>query len=124
MLVDSLKKNPFTLERKIWRRYNTQQISLKGRFLMIKPGNFKPNVRALDDIASLAGGAVNILASLRHQMRNEIKSRIDETIDRLDLVPREDYDSLQARVNELSERLQKLEEKQKTKKPSGKKNND
>ncbi len=91
---------------------------------MIKPGNLKPNVRALDDIASLAGGAVNILASLRHQMRNEIKSRIDETIDRLDLVSREDYDALQARVNELSERLQKLEQKPKAKKSSGKKNND
>lgn len=87
---------------------------------MIKPGNFKPNTRALDDIASLAGGAVNILASMRHQIRNEIKSRIDETIDRMDLVPREDYEALQAQVKDLNERLEKLE----TKKSKANKNND
>lgn len=81
---------------------------------MIKPGNFRPDPKAFDDIASLAGGAVNILASLRQQLRNEIKSRIDETIDRLDLVPREDYDALQARVDALSARLDNMENKTKT----------
>lgn len=83
---------------------------------MLKPNNLKPNTKALDDIASLAGGAVNVLSSVRAQIKNEIKARVDDTIDRLDLVPREDFDRLQARVDALSAQLEELQPKKKTKK--------
>lgn len=88
---------------------------------MMKPGDFRPNTKAFDDIASIAGGAINIVASLRHQIRNEIKSRIDETIDRLDLVPREDLDVLQARLDDMQARLDTLEQAAKPKKAAPKK---
>lgn len=81
---------------------------------MIRPGK-----QAFEDLAGMAGGAMNIMAGLREQIKNEIKSRVDETLARLDVVPKEDYDALQARVDDLASRLETLEKQ--TKKPTAKK---
>lgn len=61
--------------------------------------------KIFDDLARLAGGAVNIMSGLQQQVRDEIRSRFDEFAARLDLVPREDFDALQARVDALSKKV-------------------
>ncbi len=90
--------------------------------------------RFLDDIARVAGGAINIVSGLQQQVREDIRSRMDDMATRADLVPREDLDraesmilKLRQRVDDLEARLDKIEGKKVTtpkteaKKPAAKK---
>ncbi len=78
----------------------------------------KPKEKVLDDIARMAGGAVTIMSGLTKQARDEIRARADELATRLDLVPREDFDRLEAMLAEarkeqisLRKRIEALEGK-------------
>ena len=78
--------------------------------------------KLLDDVAKLAGGTVSIMSGLTQNIRAEIKSRINETIDRLDLVPREDLERVELLLEQsrkeqenLKLRIEKLEKKNKPK---------
>lgn len=78
----------------------------------------KLDPRFLDDIARVAGGAVNIVSGLQQQLREDMKSRVDDLANRADLVPREDLEraeamiqKLRARVDDLEARLDKIEGK-------------
>jgi len=73
--------------------------------------SFRPDAKIFDDLAKVAGGAVNMFSGVRQQIEGEIKARIDDMADRLDLVPREDFDRLNALVTKLSARLDVLEGK-------------
>jgi len=44
--------------------------------------------KILDDMARVAGGAVNILSGVQQQIRDDVKARVDDMADRLDLVRR------------------------------------
>lgn len=75
-----------------------------------------PDPKILDDIARMAGGAVNILSGVRQQAAEEIKTRVDDMAARMDLVPREDLDralvmidSLQKQVVDMEARIAALE---------------
>lgn len=72
-------------------------------------------MKILDDIARVAGGAVNIISGMQQQIRDEIRVRMEEAASRMDLVTREDYDILAERVKKLEARIATLE---KGKKPS------
>lgn len=74
--------------------------------------------RFLDDIARVAGGAVNIVSGLQQQLREDLRSRVDSMADRADLVPREDLQraeamiaKLRSRIDDLEARLDKIEGK-------------
>lgn len=54
------------------------------------------NSQILDDIARVAGGAVGMVNNLREQLQNDIKARVEEMATRMDLVPREDLDRVEA----------------------------
>ena len=76
--------------------------------------------KILDNVAQLAGGTAGIVSGLGRNIREEIKSRVDEIVDRLDLVPRQDLEALQIRLDEalkiqddLKLRIEKLEKKKK-----------
>lgn len=86
--------------------------------------------KMLDDIARLAGGAASVAGGLSKQIKEEIRSRIDDMANRMDLVPREDFEKLEAMLQEarlkqedLLKRIEKLEGKKAktTKKPATKK---
>lgn len=75
--------------------------------------------RFLDDIARVAGGAVNIVSGLQQQLREDLRSRVDSMADRADLVPREDLQraeamiaKLRARIDALEARIDKIEGKE------------
>ena len=80
--------------------------------------------KVLDNIAQFAGGTVSIASGIAQNIRTEIKSRVEEVVTRLDLVPREDFDRLEAMLQqsrleqeELKTRLEVLEgQKQKKQK--------
>jgi BMFP domain-containing protein YqiC len=50
--------------------------------------------RFFDDLAGVAGGAISALAGLREEMEALARARIDETIRRLDLVKRDEFDAV------------------------------
>jgi BMFP domain-containing protein YqiC len=55
----------------------------------------------IDDLAKMVGGAVNVASSTTAQIQEDIKSRILDAVNRLDLVTREEYNSLQKRLEIL-----------------------
>lgn len=84
--------------------------------------------RLLDDLAGVAGGAISALAGLRDEAEAMVRARVDETLRRLDLVRREEFDAVAAMVAKAREaqeaaetRLAALEAKMDdlTRKPGG-----
>lgn len=77
----------------------------------------KPS-QIIDDIAQLAGGAAGLLSSVQQQIRDDITARVEEMATKLDLVPREDLDRVEALLEkalneqkEMKARLDALEKK-------------
>ncbi len=68
-----------------------------------------PDPKILDDIAKAAGGAVNILSGMQQQIREEIKTRMDDMAARMDLVPREDLDRAEAMIEKLRKQQAEFE---------------
>lgn len=73
-----------------------------------------------DDLAKMAGGAASALGGFGTQIKDEIKTRVDEMAERLDLVPREDFERVEAMLkesrrqqDELIKRIEALEAKTK-----------
>lgn len=50
--------------------------------------------RFFDDLAGVAGGAISALAGLREEVEAVVRTRVDETIRRLELVRREELDAV------------------------------
>ena len=79
--------------------------------------------RIFDDLAGVAGGAISALAGLREEAEAMVKARVDETIRRLDLIRRDEFDAIaelaanaragqeaaEARLAEVTMRLSALE---------------
>ncbi len=93
---------------------------LTGAGVILFPNMLKQDPRILDDIAKVAGGAINVLSGLRQQIETEVKARVEEIAARMDLVPREDVDRLEAVIAKMQadqkammKRLDALEGKKK-----------
>ncbi|MDP6563207.1 MAG: accessory factor UbiK family protein [Alphaproteobacteria bacterium] len=76
----------------------------------------QPNRRLLDDIARLATGTAGLVQGAGREAETLLRHRLERLLDRMDLVPREEFDAVkamaaQARLeNEaLAERLAALE---------------
>ncbi len=86
------------------------------------------NQKIFSDLAELAGGAMGVLSSMRQQIRDEAKQRLDELTERMDLVTRDDVVRLEGMIAKLRARVEQLEGKKpqspapaKTRKPAAKK---
>lgn len=82
------------------------------------PINKDKQNKIVDDIAQLAGGAVGLLNGVQQQIRDDVKARIEEMASDLDLVPRDEFERVEAMLQkalseqeELKARLEKLEGK-------------
>ena len=51
--------------------------------------------RFFDDLAGVAGGAISALTGLREEAEAMVRARMDEVIQRLDLVRREELEAIQ-----------------------------
>ena len=51
--------------------------------------------RFFDDLAGVAGGAISALAGLREEAEAMVRARLDDLIQRLDLVRREELEAIQ-----------------------------
>lgn len=80
----------------------------------------KNSNKLIDDITQLAGGAAGLLSGVQQQIRDDIKARVEDMASRLDLVPRDEFERVEAMLakaladhEEIKERLEKLEKKNK-----------
>ncbi len=62
-----------------------------------------------DDIARVAGGAVNIISGLQQQARDEMRVRLEDMAARMDLVPRSDFEQVEAMVKKLRVEVEDLQ---------------
>jgi BMFP domain-containing protein YqiC len=69
----------------------------------------KPDSKMLDDLARVAGGAVNVFSGLQEQILNDVRSRVEEVATRLDLVPRDELDKALGMIEKLRQELRALE---------------
>ncbi|MFN3701361.1 MAG: accessory factor UbiK family protein [Alphaproteobacteria bacterium] len=72
--------------------------------------------KLLDDLARLAGGAAGTIGAMRGQMKDDLRARLDNIALRLDLVPRAEFERLEAMLAQsrieqenLKKRLDALE---------------
>ncbi len=61
--------------------------------------------KLIDDLTGFLSGAAGMMAEARQQVKNDMKSRVTQMVDHFDLVPRADFDALEARVKALEARL-------------------
>ncbi len=71
----------------------------------------RPSPKMFEDLAGMAGGAVSLISSIRLQIKNEVKARMDDALSQLDAVPREEYETLQTSVKELRTQQEILHKK-------------
>jgi len=57
--------------------------------------------KILDDAARIAGGAVGVASDLGKQASEALKTKVDQVAHEMDLVPREDFERLEAVVEAL-----------------------
>ncbi len=72
--------------------------------------------RLFDDVAKVAGSAVGTLSGLKNEVESRTRQKLDDLIARLDLVTREEFDSVMAvavkareEQEDLTKRLNALE---------------
>lgn len=66
--------------------------------------------KIFDDLAGVAGGAISAFAGLKEELASLVKARVEETIRRLDLVRRDEFEAMAEiarRARETSEALEK-----------------
>jgi len=51
--------------------------------------------RIFDDIAGVAGGAISALTGLRDEAESVLRARVDDLLQRMDLVRREEFEAVQ-----------------------------
>jgi len=71
----------------------------------------KPDPKIFDDLSRVAGGAMNVFSAFREQILCDIKTRVEEAASRMDLVPRDDFERLEAQVKTLQKKIDALEGK-------------
>ncbi len=71
--------------------------------------------KILDDIARLAGGAVGLMSDASKHAKENVRIYAHSAAQSIDLVPREDYEALEAIVHDLQARVEILEGKGKNK---------
>lgn len=72
--------------------------------------------KIIDDITQLAGGAAGLLSGVQQQVRDDMKARIGEMAVDMDLVPRDEFERVEALLQkalsdseDMKKRLEKLE---------------
>lgn len=61
--------------------------------------------KVFDDLAGVMGGAAGLFADLRDQMRGDMRDRLKDVADRIDLVTRDELLALESRIEALEAML-------------------
>jgi BMFP domain-containing protein YqiC len=71
----------------------------------------RDNLKFLDDLAKVATGAIGSLGEVRTQLRALVKERVDETLSRLDMVSRTEFERVEALAEKARARQEDLEKR-------------
>jgi BMFP domain-containing protein YqiC len=66
-------------------------------------------VRVLDDLAKVANGAVSTVVGMKHEVDQLIRQRLEKLLTSADLVPREEFEAVQAMAAEARAEQDRLE---------------
>lgn len=61
--------------------------------------------KLFDDIASVLGSAAGMVSDLGSQVRSDVRDRLKGVADKIELVSREEFDALEARIAALEAQL-------------------
>ena len=64
-----------------------------------------------DDLAGVAGGAISAFAGLKEELSSLVKARVEETIRRLDLVRRDEFEAMSELARRAREKAESLEKR-------------
>jgi BMFP domain-containing protein YqiC len=64
--------------------------------------------RLLDDLARMANGALNTLTGLREEVENRVRERVERLLADMDLVPREEFETVKAMAQKAREEQEDL----------------
>lgn len=91
-------------------------------------GSMIKKEKIIDDVSRVASGAATMMTGLTKQIKTEVRTRVDEWGQKMDFVPREDFERLEAVVQDLAKKVdgstgtkKKVATKTTTKKPVSKK---
>jgi BMFP domain-containing protein YqiC len=70
-------------------------VRLRKPFRFLEHDTMTDRPRIFDDIAGVAGGAISALAGLRDEAEAVVRARVDDLIQRMDLVKREEFEAVQ-----------------------------
>ncbi len=73
------------------------------------PAEMAERPKFFDDLAGVAGGAMSALTGLKDEMTAMIRTRVDETVRRLDLIKREEFDAVAEVARRAREHAEALE---------------
>lgn len=77
--------------------------------------------KILDDLQKFGNSTLSAMTTMQRQVRKWVAEQTDSLIKNMDLVTREDYNSLIARVEELEKKLAETVEAESEEKPKAKK---
>lgn len=69
----------------------------------------KPSARLFDDLTRMATGAVGAFSGVRQQIRQEIRTQMNRFLSEMDLVPREEFDIVEAMAREAILHAQRVD---------------
>jgi BMFP domain-containing protein YqiC len=67
--------------------------------------------RLLDDLARVAGGALDVAAGMRAEVETRLREQFEAMLARMDLVAREEFDAVQAMAAKAREQQEQLAER-------------
>ncbi len=65
--------------------------------------------RLLDDLARVAGGAMGALSGVRTEVEEMVRQRLERLLSDMDLVPRDEFEAVQAMAEKARLEQEKLE---------------
>ena len=67
--------------------------------------------KIIEDITQIAGSAAGIMNDVRQQVRDDVKARVEDIASRMDLVPREDLETLEAKLEKACQEIDALQKR-------------
>ncbi len=67
--------------------------------------------RLLDDLARVAGGAMGALSGVRTEVEEMVRQRLERLLSDMDLVPRDEFEAVQAMAEKARLEQEKLEKR-------------
>jgi BMFP domain-containing protein YqiC len=54
--------------------------------------------KIIDDLAGMMGGAAGLIADIRDQVRGDMRDRLKNVADKIDLITRDEFEALESRI--------------------------